>query len=118
MRADYSNDDFDFRFRCEKQATKVFGRLHSLVQAGYVPDFDSEFVEAFWLRHPSNRFKHNRLTIYPSGLVLSSNENTDEFRFYLDDEAQFRHFLRQVPRPSWWDRYRESWITIRGGREQ
>jgi hypothetical protein len=33
--------------RCEAVTTRVFDRLHTLVQNGYVPDFHMKFVEAF-----------------------------------------------------------------------
>jgi hypothetical protein len=109
-------DGLDENIRCEKVTTKVFHRLHSLVQKGYVPEFHMEFVEAFWLSHPSKNFKHNALILYPSGLVISSSENTDEFRFYLDDEREFQQFLRKVPSPTLWDRARlpllNIWVTI------
>jgi hypothetical protein len=59
-------DRLDENIRCEKVTTKVFHRLHTLVQKGYVPEFHTEFVEAFWLRHPSKNFKHNALILYPS----------------------------------------------------
>jgi hypothetical protein len=115
MAMDLADDDFGFRVRCEERANKVFKRLHSLVQAGYVPDFHSEFVEAFFLSHPSNKFKHNRLIIYPSGLVVSLSHD-EKFRFYLDgeDEVQFKRFLRQIPRPTWWDRSRDRRESIMG----
>jgi hypothetical protein len=58
------------RLRREEEAKKVFERLHSLVQAGYKIDLSRDFVEAFWLRHPS-KFKLNRLIIYPLGLVAA-----------------------------------------------
>ena len=32
----------------------------------------------------------------------------------MDDEARFRRFLRQVPRPTWWDRSREGRLTSYG----
>jgi hypothetical protein len=115
MTTDYSDDDFDFRFRCEKQTIKIFERLHSLVQAGYVLDNSPEGGDVFWLRHPSNKLKHNLLIVYPSGRVLSSSDrSTSECDFDLDDEAQFRRFLRQVPRPTWWDRSREGRLTSYG----
>ena len=91
------------RLRREEEAKKVFERLHSLVQAGYKIDLSRDFVEAFWLRHPS-RFKLNRLIIYPSGFVVGLD---GEFQIALDDKAQFRTFLREVPRPTWWDRFRD-----------
>jgi hypothetical protein len=109
-----SDDNFEFRFRCEKRTAKIFERLHSLIQAGYNLDLSPDVVDAFWLRHSSKEFKHSSLIVYASGLVLSSNENTDEFRFYLDDEERFKRFLHQVPRPTWWDRSRDSRETIWG----
>ena len=91
------------RLRREEEAKKVFERLHSLVQAGYKIDLSRDFVEAFWLRHPS-KFNLNRLIIYPSGLVVALD---GKFQIALDDKAQFRTFLREVPRPTWWDRFRD-----------
>ncbi len=115
MATDSSDDDFDFRFRCEERTTKIFERLHSLVQAGYFLDNSPEVGDAFWLRHPSDKLKHNLLIIYPSGRVLSLKDNsTGECDFDLDDEAQFRRFLRQVPRPTWWDRSRGWRLTSYG----
>ncbi|MET4347423.1 hypothetical protein [Bradyrhizobium sp. RT9a] len=113
MATDFSDDDFDFR--CEKRTTQIFGRLHSLLQAGYVVDRSAEDDEAFWLRHSSDKLKHNLLIIYPSGRVLSlKDDSTGECDFDLDDEAQFRRFLHQIPRPTWWDRSREWRLTSYG----
>jgi hypothetical protein len=98
--------------RCEKVTTEVFQRLHTLVKKGYVPDFHMEFVKAFWLSHLSKNFKHNALILYPSGLVISSNENTDEFRFGLEDEHEFQRFLLKVPSPTVWDRARTPLLNI------
>ncbi len=119
MEADEGSDwveRLDENMRCEVATTKVFQRLQTLVQKGYVPDLHSEFVEAFWLYHPSSNFKHSTLILYPSGLVISVKEKSDEFRFSLDDEREFQQFLRKVPSPTMWDRVRlpllKIWVMI------
>jgi hypothetical protein len=109
---DISNDDFETRFRYEKRTAKIFERLHSLVRAGYVPDFSSDDDQAFWLRHPSRKFEHNCFVLLPSGLVIPMKDRAEEFRFDLEDEAKFKKFLRRVPKPTWWDRRREKWLMI------
>jgi hypothetical protein len=105
-------DKLGEHIRSEEVTTKVFQRLHTLIQKGYVPDFHMEFVEAFWLNHPAKNFKHNILILYPSGLVISLKETADEFRFGLEDEHEFQRFLRKVPSPTVWDRVRMPLLNI------
>jgi len=116
MAKEFLDDDFALRFRCEERTTKIFWRLHSLALAGYVLDNRPEDRDdSLWFRHPSSKFEHNLLIIYPSGRVLSwehRSTGTDEFDFDLDDGAKFNRFLRQVPRPTWWVRHREGWLTF------
>ena len=88
----------------ERASTQTFERLHDLVQNGYQPDFERDFVEAIWLHHPSEQFQHNTVILYPSGLVVTRGE--PEYRFYREDERQFREFLKHIPRPTFWDRTR------------
>lgn len=105
---DNSNDDFEIRFRYQKRTEKVFERLHSLVQAGYVPDFSSDGC-ALGLYHPSLKFVHRSLALYYSGRVLSFTNHAEEIDVDLEDEAKFNKFLLNVPKPTWWDLRREKW---------
>jgi hypothetical protein len=92
----------------EAAATKTFERLYALVKKGYRPEFQESFPGAIWLTHPSKRWKHPLLFLYPSGLVVSPG-SSDDFRFYRDDEDEpkFQKFLRSVPQPTLWDRTRD-----------
>jgi hypothetical protein len=73
--------------------------------AGYKIDLSEDFVDTFLLRHPS-KFDLNRLIISPTGFLVALD---GKFQIALDDNEQFRTFiLRQVPLPTWWDRFRSS----------
>jgi len=91
----------------------------TLCRRGYKPDFERDFVEAILLHHPSQEFQHNKVTLYPSGLVVTWGK--PECRFYREDERQFREFLKQIPRPTLWDRTRAlrgetmAWVVIAAG---
>jgi hypothetical protein len=95
----------------EAAGTKTLERLHQLVQKGYRPDFDMQFVGAVWLHHPSKNFKHDLLFLYPDGCVKSAGK-TDEFRFGRNEDVLFQKFLWSVPQPTFWDRTREGRMSV------
>jgi hypothetical protein len=102
----------DERIRCEEVTTRVFHRLHTLVQKGYAPDFHGNFVGAFWLHHPAKGYTHNNLYLYPSGTVVSWREAEGAARFDLEDDREFQNFLRAVPVPTIFGRARRYLLNI------
>jgi hypothetical protein len=104
---------------------KTFERLYALVKGGYRPDLDETYTGAIWLRHPSKRCAYPVVLLYPSGLVVCSGSNSDDFRFDRMDEGEddlkFQTFLRSIPRPKAWERSRHwrinvgAWMIIYGG---
>jgi hypothetical protein len=114
--SDEQNERWEREEAIERVGTTTLERLHDLVQKGYKPDFERDFVEAILLHHPSQEFQHNKVTLYPSGLVVTWGKPA--CRFYREDERQFREFLKQIPRPTLWDRTRAfrintmAWVLI------
>jgi hypothetical protein len=102
--ADEQKERWEREEAIERASTKTLERLHDLVQKGYQPDFERDFVEAIWLHHPSTNFPHNKVTLYPSGLVVTGADPA--CRIYREDEREFREFLKQIPSPTFWDRTR------------
>jgi hypothetical protein len=100
--------------------TKTLERLHQLMQVGYAPNLDIDFPGSLFLHHPAKNFRHNLIFLYPDGRIVSSRakEGDDEYCLYRDDDDGFRRFLRKVPRPTIWDKMRESapaflaWLII------
>lgn len=109
----------------EAAGTKAFERLYALVKRGYRPDLDETYLGAVWLHHPSKRCAHPLVLLYPSGLVVCSGSNSDDFRFARmdegEDDSKFQAFLRSVPMPNAWERSRDwrinvgVWMIIFGG---
>jgi len=99
------SDDFERHEAVTQTGTVVMERLYRLVRKGYQPDFDMEFTQSIWLRHPAekDRWPHRTLILYPHGLLVSIDPK-DEPRFEVWEKAEFEAFLRKVPIPTWWER--------------
>jgi hypothetical protein len=98
-------DDFARHEAVKRAGIIVMERLRKLVRKGYRPDFDMEFTESIWLRHPAKteRWPHSTLILFPDGLLVSI-EPQDEPRIAVWEKAEFEAFLRKVPLPTWWER--------------
>jgi hypothetical protein len=92
-----------------KATAITFDRLHKLVKKGYSPDLESDACEAgIRLAHPSKGFRYNQVTLYPDGAVISD----DQLCASRDEDREFQEFLRQVPRPTVWERARDFRIEV------
>lgn len=102
------SDDFERHEAVTRAGIIVMERLYKLARKGYRPDFDMDFTESIWLRHPANeeRWPHPTLILYPHGLLVSIKPQ-DEPRFEVWEKSEFEEFLRKVPLPTWWERTRD-----------
>lgn len=86
-------------------------RLNFLLAAGYKIDpISSQNVgNVLWLDHPAEqRIDYPTLILSSDGFVVSSgphNHNKEQLRISPDQELDFNHFLRTVPKPTLWERY-------------
>lgn len=88
------------------QATRVtFSRLHALLKRGFEPELGSD-VEAIWLRHPRESFKHKQVILYPTGklVVLAPDKPNSDIHIFRDETKEFQHFIQSAPLPNMWDK--------------
>ena len=89
----------------------VIQRLHALSERGYVAELGgTKTPYAVWLRHPG-LVKYRSLTLFGDGLVIGQCGD-GKLRFYADDEQEFDKFVRGVPTPTLWDRYKLKSLTL------
>jgi hypothetical protein len=107
--------DLDDRFEREtlisEAADATCARLHKLVQRGYVAELGSN-SGAIWLHHPSRRFRHAKLILYPSGMIVSMPAGDSELRIEREQHSQFAAFIATVPKPTVWERSRPTRDSI------
>jgi hypothetical protein len=107
---DAQEAEFQKEIAIDAAGSITFMRLKQLVQRGYRPRLD-DHVDAIWLEHLSD-FPHRNIILYPDGKLVSTRVQPN-FRIERDEEARFRSFLLEVPRPSLWDRVRGPfWMTV------
>lgn len=84
----------------------VLLRLNSLMKAGYEIQKSStyEVMTAVWLEHPAvKRVAHKDLILHECGLVTSSGLGST-VHILAEEEKEFRTFVRDIPKPTFWEK--------------
>lgn len=83
-------------------------RLIALLKTGYRIDERAsvEVGDTLWLEHPARRTKERTLLLSGDGWLVGMDpldSTREQLRIPPSASEDFNHFVRGVPRPTWWE---------------